>query len=195
MMAENQHLSAERARHLTIHGMIRNEDGSYSWKFDNYVRAMAAVDLSTEEIHKLWGRIECPTLLVYGKQSWASNPADDGRINYFNNARTALFDNAGHWVHHDRHDAFLEEVRSFLGTVDRNSEGQFGTKLASRLTNISFSALATDVPGEFPVFSSLNSEGGVSVSPSIFSVGFQELSRIIEMCGDQFLLPPVRSQR
>ena len=31
----NPHLSAEQARHLTIHGSAQNEDGTYSWKFDN----------------------------------------------------------------------------------------------------------------------------------------------------------------
>ena len=35
MMAENKHLSETQARHLTIHGVLQNEDGSFSWKFDN----------------------------------------------------------------------------------------------------------------------------------------------------------------
>src|SRR3546814_12862019 len=38
MQEENRHLSPDRARHLTLHGVAQNEDGSYSWKFDNYVR-------------------------------------------------------------------------------------------------------------------------------------------------------------
>ncbi|WP_070157600.1 alpha/beta fold hydrolase [Sphingobium phenoxybenzoativorans] len=114
MMAENTHLTAERARHLTIHGISQNEDGSYSWKFDNYLRIFPPVDLTPEQKQALWGRITCDTLLVYGKQSWATNPADDGRLNWFNNARVSLYDNAGHWVHHDRHDAFVAEIRAFL---------------------------------------------------------------------------------
>jgi pimeloyl-ACP methyl ester carboxylesterase len=114
MMAENKHLSAERARHLTVHGVSQNEDGTYSWKFDNYVRIFDPVELTFEEIADLWGRIECDTLFVYGKQSWASNPEDDGRLVYFKNARVSLYENAGHWVHHDRHDAFVAEIRAFL---------------------------------------------------------------------------------
>ena len=39
MQEENPHLSPEQARHLTQHGVNQNEDGTYSWKFDNYVRA------------------------------------------------------------------------------------------------------------------------------------------------------------
>ena len=38
MQTENPHLSEAQARHLTIHGSNQNEDGTFSWKFDNYVR-------------------------------------------------------------------------------------------------------------------------------------------------------------
>ncbi len=114
MMQENPHLSPERARHLTVHGMSQNEDGSYSWKFDNYVRVFPPVDLPQAELEQLWQRITCPTLLVYGKQSWASNPAEDGRARHFRNAQVSLYDNAGHWVHHDRHDDFVTEIEQFL---------------------------------------------------------------------------------
>lgn len=114
MREENDHLSLEQARHLTIHGIMQNEDGSYSWKFDNYVRSLAPADITTDELHHLWSRIACPTLLVYGRESWASNPAEDGRAAYFKNARVELFDNAGHWVHHDQLDRFVSVVRDFL---------------------------------------------------------------------------------
>ncbi|HEY5070936.1 MAG TPA: alpha/beta hydrolase [Caulobacteraceae bacterium] len=114
MQAENRHLTPEQARYLTVHGVSQNEDGTYSWKFDNYVRSNAPVDLTAEELQQLWSNIICPTLLVYGRESWASNPADDGRIAHFANARVAVFDRAGHWVHHDRLEAFLAEARAFL---------------------------------------------------------------------------------
>src|SRR5438445_78735 len=39
MREANPNLSAEQARHLTIHGSYRGEDGTFLWKFDNYVRA------------------------------------------------------------------------------------------------------------------------------------------------------------
>ncbi|MES1984437.1 MAG: alpha/beta hydrolase [Pseudomonadota bacterium] len=114
MMQENPHLTPARARHLTVHGMSQNEDGTYSWKFDNYLRVQSPIDLSQADKHALWQRITCPTLLVYGAQSWASNPVEDGRAQHFQNARLSLYDNAGHWVHHDRHDQFLEEIEGFL---------------------------------------------------------------------------------
>ncbi|MCW5749911.1 MAG: alpha/beta hydrolase [Alphaproteobacteria bacterium] len=115
MREENRHLSAEQALHLTRHGVAQNEDGTYSWKFDNYVRAWPPYDMTRREIEELWARIACPTLLVYGDESWASNPLADGRAAHFPNARVVSFAGAGHWVHHDRLDAFLAALIEFLG--------------------------------------------------------------------------------
>jgi pimeloyl-ACP methyl ester carboxylesterase len=115
MQAENCHLTPEQAGYLTTHGVSQNEDGTFSWKFDNYVRSFSPVDLTAAEIGELWANIACPTLLVYGRESWASNPREDGRIAHFADARVKVFEGAGHWVHHDRLEAFLAETRAFLG--------------------------------------------------------------------------------
>ncbi len=114
MQEENPHLSAEQARHLTIHGVNQNEDGSYSWKFDNYVRGHSPYAFNLDEAHELWRRITCPTLLVRGTESWASDPETDGRSAHFQNARVVNIERAGHWVHHDQLDVFLAELRKFL---------------------------------------------------------------------------------
>lgn len=114
MQEANPHLTPEQARHLTVHGVNRNEDGTYSWKFDNYTRVNAPHGLSPSRIRELWGRIDCPTLLVRGSESWASDPAIDGRLELFNSAHSVNIDAAGHWVHHDQLDEFLGHVRSFL---------------------------------------------------------------------------------
>jgi len=114
MQTENPHLSEAQARHLTIHGSNQNEDGTYSWKFDNYVRTFSPVGIPFEEQYKLHSRITCPTLLVRGTESWASDPEEDGRANHFQNVQVANVDGAGHWVHHDQLDVFLKHVREFL---------------------------------------------------------------------------------
>ena len=114
MRQANPHLTSEQARHLTIHGSNRNEDGTYSWKFDNYMRAWPPVGLSARQAFSLYRRISCPTLLVHGTESWVSNPLQDGRIDHFQNARSVAVDNAGHWVHHDQLERFLEIARAFL---------------------------------------------------------------------------------
>lgn len=114
MRSENKGLSDEQARHLTIHGLNRNEDGTWSWKFDNYLNVWGFHDLPQAEIEALWAAITCPTLLIYGADSWASNPETDGRARHFRNARTLEVEGAGHWVHHDRFERFLAELRAFL---------------------------------------------------------------------------------
>ncbi|MFN9847013.1 MAG: alpha/beta fold hydrolase [Alphaproteobacteria bacterium] len=114
MQAENRHLTPEQARYLTIHGASQNEDGTYSWKFDNYVRSFSPADFSPEDQQALWANIKCPVLLVNGKESWASNPQTDGRAAHFKDVRVVEFERAGHWVHHDRLEGFLAEVRAFL---------------------------------------------------------------------------------
>ena len=114
MQAENPHLTEAQARHLTIHGSIQNEDGTFSWKFDNYVRAFAPVGLPQKEQYDLYGRITCPTLLFRGTESWAADPANDGRVDYFQDVRVANVEGAGHWVHHDQLDEFVAITRAFL---------------------------------------------------------------------------------
>ena len=114
MMAANSHLSFETAEHLTRHGVRQNEDGTYSWKFDNYIRSWPAYDMPQVLINKLWSQITCPTLLVGGKDSWHEDPSVTGRTKFFKDAKVKLFDKAGHWVHHDRREDFIKLVKNFL---------------------------------------------------------------------------------
>ncbi|NWK98239.1 alpha/beta hydrolase [Sphingobium lactosutens] len=114
MRERNEHLSVEQALHLTRHGVNRNEDGSYSWKFDPYLNNAAPQAGTDADLPDFWSRITCQTLLCLGKDSWASNPAKDGRMAHFQDARLAEFTDAGHWLHHDQFDRFIAELRAFL---------------------------------------------------------------------------------
>ena len=114
MQDENKHLSADQARHLTLHGVNQNEDGTWSWKFDNYVRVSPPYDMPQSDVELLWQRITCPALLIYGKESWASDPRKDGRARHFQNAEIVTVEGAGHWVHHDKLDTFLALVEPFI---------------------------------------------------------------------------------
>ena len=114
MQEANPHLTAELARHLTVHGVARNEDGTFSWKFDNYVRAFAPARFRAEDTRELWSRIDCPVLLMRGTESWARDPEKDGRMSAFKDARLVNIEGAGHWVHHDQLDPFLAAVQPFL---------------------------------------------------------------------------------
>jgi pimeloyl-ACP methyl ester carboxylesterase len=114
MREENSFLTDDQARHLTIHGMNRNEDGTWSWKFDNYLNVWPADFTPNQVIEDLWASIECPMLLFYGTNSFASNPESDGRIRHFKTARVVEYENAGHWLHHDQFDRFMGDLKVFL---------------------------------------------------------------------------------
>lgn len=114
MQEANRHLNAAMARHLTIHGTYRNEDGTYTWKFDNYVRSQSPYEFNLDEARSIWERITCPTLLLRGTESWASDPQIDGKASAFRTARCVNVARAGHWVHHDQLPEFLSVVRAFL---------------------------------------------------------------------------------
>jgi pimeloyl-ACP methyl ester carboxylesterase len=115
MEEENPHLSHEQALHLTVYGAHQNEDGTYSWKFDNYVRGGFGVGgLSLDDQHRLWSCITAPVLLARGVESWWAPDSVEGLIPHFQNARLVNFEGAGHWVHHDKLDEFVREAEAFL---------------------------------------------------------------------------------
>jgi pimeloyl-ACP methyl ester carboxylesterase len=114
MKEVNSFLTDEQARHLTVHGASRNEDGTWSWKFDNYLFAWPPAELPETEYQKLWQAIECPVLLLFGTESFSTDPAEDGRLQWFRNARLEMYENAGHWLHHDQFDRFMADVTAFL---------------------------------------------------------------------------------
>ncbi|GAC1582182.1 MAG: alpha/beta hydrolase [Sphingomicrobium sp.] len=114
MRDENGYLSEAQARHLTVQGVNRNEDGTWSWKFDPHVHVWPVEDLPQSELEALWGAVTCPTLLLYGADSWASNPQRDGRAAKFPAARVVEYEKAGHWLHHDQLARFMADLHLFL---------------------------------------------------------------------------------
>jgi pimeloyl-ACP methyl ester carboxylesterase len=114
MKDENSFLSDERARHLTIHGANRNEDGTWSWKFDNYLNVWPVSDMTYASQLELWEAITCPMLLLYGSDSFATNPERDGRASHFRTAQVIEYAKAGHWLHHDQFDRFVADVKAFI---------------------------------------------------------------------------------
>nr|WP_269472506.1 alpha/beta hydrolase [Sphingobium amiense] len=114
MQQRNEHLSLEQALHLTSHGVNRNEDGSYSWKFDPSLSVIPPQEQIDDRLPEFWSRVSCPTLLCLGNDSWASNPAKDGRMAHFQDARLVEFADAGHWLHHDQFDRFIATLGDFL---------------------------------------------------------------------------------
>jgi pimeloyl-ACP methyl ester carboxylesterase len=115
MRGRNPRLTEAQALHLATHGMKRNDDGSYSWKFDPYLRARAPYRLSLEDNIALWSRIACPTLLVAADESFLPDPGKAGVLSHFKHAELATIAGAGHWLQHDRPDEVLGLIQKFLG--------------------------------------------------------------------------------
>ena len=115
MSAHNKRLTPEQALHLASHGVKRNADGSYSWKFDEYQQARAPYRLSPDDHIALWSRIICPTLLLRGSESFLRDPESAGALAHFRQAQLVTIAGAGHWLHHDKLDDVISELRLFLG--------------------------------------------------------------------------------
>ena len=112
MRKANPRLSEAQAYHLAKYGLNRFEDG-FGWKFDPRVSMFAPEDWEVRG-GPYWHEIAAPSLIMYGKQSWHSDPVTDGRAAFFRNARTMTFEHAGHWIHHDMLDEFLAALDEFL---------------------------------------------------------------------------------
>lgn len=106
-------LPARLAHDLAAKGTVA-VDGGVAWKYDERVRlGSLATELAPAPAH-FWERIACPVLLVYGAESWARNPAEDGRLAHFRDARVESVAQAGHNVHHNQPDTFLAVLEGFL---------------------------------------------------------------------------------
>jgi pimeloyl-ACP methyl ester carboxylesterase len=114
MLEANPHLTPDMARHLTVHGSRQNEDGTYSWKFDNYVRIRSPYEFNLDDALIIWSQITAPTLLIKGSESWAVDPEKTARADVIRDHRSVIIEKAGHWVHHDRLDVFMRHVEDFL---------------------------------------------------------------------------------
>ena len=114
ILARNARLTREQAMHLATHGMKRNADGGYSWKFDPYLRARAPYRLSLEDHIALWSRIQCPTLLVAGSESFLPDPATAGVHGHFRQAELVKIEGAGHWLQHDKPAEVIDVLKTFL---------------------------------------------------------------------------------
>ena len=114
MQQANPQLSEEQALHLTVHGSNQNEDGTYSWKYDNYTHNFSSSGFTSEETVDLWQRIDCPTLIVNAQHGLEHRIGHDDTQQYFSDLRTHEIPAAGHWTYHDQRDQVLEHLQQFL---------------------------------------------------------------------------------
>ena len=79
LSARNKRLTPALALHLARHGVRQDADGLYRWKFDHHLRARAPYRLSPDDYIGLWSRITCPTLLMWGDESYLPDPSRPAR--------------------------------------------------------------------------------------------------------------------
>ena len=117
MRDANKALTQDMADHLARWGSNAIDNG-WVWKFDPFVRGRNPVELKVPEMELIWKNIQCPVLHLVGETShfkrgkFHEEPLDS----FFNDSRTEVIRNAGHWMHHDQLDTTVKAIRDFLGT-------------------------------------------------------------------------------
>jgi pimeloyl-ACP methyl ester carboxylesterase len=110
--AAQPHLNPEQVEHLTRHGLRRVPDG-WTWKADPLMSAYPPEDYYAET-SDVWRNIDCVALIFWAGKSFTVNPIADGRTDLVRSGRTVVYEDAGHWLHHERFEDFLAELRAFL---------------------------------------------------------------------------------
>jgi pimeloyl-ACP methyl ester carboxylesterase len=112
MAAGNPHLSPEQAEHMARHG-ARPTAGGWTWKSDPLMNVFPPEDFYAES-DDVWRSLPCPTLIFWAARSYTMDPLADGRAELIRDRRTVVYEDAGHWLHHERFDDVLAEIRRFL---------------------------------------------------------------------------------
>ena len=111
----NPRLNDTLALDLARAGMKQNERGKWVWKFDPLHRTAAPQPFYTRQALEFLRRIECPVLIVDGKESRQTRRTDkQERYDAIRNHQQVIIDHAGHMVHQDKPEQLAEIVASFL---------------------------------------------------------------------------------
>jgi len=115
MAEEHPRMPPDNVRHVTKHAVRRREDGTYIWKFDNYTRLSPAPEYDMAQTEAAWRQVKTPVLFLGGVESWSLRfPGREVMADWVPGAQKHVFEEAGHWVHHDQLQPFLQVVRAFL---------------------------------------------------------------------------------
>ncbi len=115
LVQSNPRLNDPFALDLARAGMKQNHHGKWVWKFDPLHRTAAPQPFYSQQALEFFRRIECPILIVDGKQSRQTRRTDkQQRYDAMRNQRRIVIDYAGHMVHHDNPGSLAQAVASFL---------------------------------------------------------------------------------
>ena len=111
----NPRLNDTLALDLARAGMKQNERGKWVWKFDPLHRTAAPQPFYTRQALEFLRRIECPVLIVDGKESRQMRRTEkQERYDAIRNHQRVIIDHAGHMVHQDKPEQLAKIVASFL---------------------------------------------------------------------------------
>ncbi len=110
----NPRLSSELALDLARTGMKQNALGKWVWKFDPLHRTLSPQPFYSAQAIEFFRRIQCPVLIVDGKQSRSQRPDKQQRLAVVRDKQFAEIDHAGHMVHLDNPDELALVVAEFL---------------------------------------------------------------------------------
>jgi pimeloyl-ACP methyl ester carboxylesterase len=111
----NPRLNGALALDLARAGMKQNEKGKWVWKFDPLHRTAAPQPFYTAQALEFLRRIECPVLIVEGKESrQTGRPDKQQRYDAIAHHERIVIEDAGHMVHQDKPEALAAAVRDFL---------------------------------------------------------------------------------
>ena len=114
MQQANPQLGEEQALHLTVHGSNQNEDGTYSWKYDNYTHNFSSAGVSSEHVTELWQCVSAPVLIMNAQHGLEHRIGQGGTEKYFADAQLHEIGDAGHWTYHDQHVQVYTRILQFL---------------------------------------------------------------------------------
>lgn len=103
----------DAVRGFLLKNLYRKKDGCWDWRchlpalFANYRKLLSPLPLQVP--------VSCPTLFVRGELSDYLEPMrPDPLLRVFVQRRMVTIRKAGHWVHADQPEAFLQAVKAFL---------------------------------------------------------------------------------
>ncbi len=112
----NARLNNDLALELARDGMKQNSRGKWVWKFDPLHRTTAPQPFYSFQAIEFLRRIDCPVLIVEGKESHQTQrPDQQARLDALHDKRRIRVDHAGHMVHQDNPEALADLLVDFLG--------------------------------------------------------------------------------
>lgn len=111
----NPRLNEPFALALARKAMKQNDRGKWVWKFDPLHRTAAPQPFYAAQAFAFFQRIECPVLIVDGKESRQTRRTDKHeRYDAMRQHRDVVIERAGHMVHHDNPGRLAEVVATFF---------------------------------------------------------------------------------